>query len=123
MGIQYDWRVDGETLFVTASGRDDGLADVMAYAQAVIGLGVEHGVKRVLCDERNLQYALGTMGIFQAAEHVAATAPKIARVALICAPESFEDGRFWETVAVNRGLQVRVTPDYDKALSWLMEGA
>jgi hypothetical protein len=121
MGIHYDWHVDGDTLFVTASGQDDGPEEVMAYAQAVIQLGIKHGVRRVLCDERNLQYRLGTLGIFDAAEYVAKIAPRIARAALVCAPGSAKDGRFWETVVVNRGLQVRVETDYDKALSWLKE--
>jgi hypothetical protein len=47
-------------------------------------------------------------------------APKVARIAIVCKPKHIEAGDFWETVAVNRGLQVHLFTDIDDAHSWLI---
>jgi len=39
---------------------------------------------------------------------------------MVCRPECFTDGRFWETAALNRGLLVRFDTDSDRAKSWLI---
>ena len=109
-------------LVITASGRDESLQQVVDYGRAVIQLAVEKEVRRVLCDERNLEYALGMFDTFQAAKTIAECAPRVGRVAIVCGPKFLETGKFWETVAVNRHFHVRVDTDLDRARAWLMEG-
>jgi hypothetical protein len=122
MAIEYQFAEDGfETLCVAAWGRDDSMQEVVGYGRAVIGEAIARGCRRVLCDERGLEYAIGTIDIFEAAQTIADHAPKVARVAIVCAPACAEDADFWETVAVNRSLCVRVFLDPAEARSWLME--
>ncbi len=121
MTITFQAESNDGLLVVTASGQDDNPQQVIAYGSAVIDLAIQHQASRILCDERNLEYRLGTIDTFQAAEAIAARAPKVGRAAIVCRPSNFEDGKFWETVAVNRGLAVRFFIDIDKARVWVLK--
>jgi len=121
MGITHASEMKDGTLIVTAAGRDENAKEVIDYGRAVIQLARESDAKSVLCDERNLEYAIGTFDTHQAAAQIAALAPNV-RVAIVCRPECLADGKFWEDVAVNRGVEVRVDTDLARAKSWLREG-
>lgn len=122
MAITFDAAVDDGVLVITASGCDENAQQVIEYGESVIELVVKAGVKLVLCDERKLEYALNTLDTYEAAKTIAAHAPKVGRVAIVCNPKFLEDAKFWETVAVNRALQVRVVTDIARARYWLMTG-
>lgn len=119
MAIDFVANVDGNTLLVKASGFDESLDQVLQYGLAIIGECQRSGVSRVLCDERDLEYRLNTLDIYESAAFIADHAPGVARVAIACNPRDIDDGRFWETVAANRGLTVRVFKDIESARSWL----
>lgn len=120
MSIAYETTVENGMLRVHASGTDDSPDEVMRYGMAIIEQAVAHGVRKVFCDERELGYALDTLETFEAARFIAERAPRIARVAIVCAPRHLKDAMFWETVAVNRGLKVRVDSDYEASLAWVL---
>ncbi len=115
--------VEGNVLYVKASGRDESEEEVKQYGMAVLEMALARGVERVLCEETELEYALGTFSIYEAAKFIAEVVPKVCRVAIVCSPRDLQSGAFWETVAVNRGLNVRVTTDLDLARVWIAEGA
>lgn len=122
MSITFNAEIRAGVLYVTASGRDRNVLEVIEYGQAIIGLAAESGVRYVLCDERKLKYEIKTFDIFEAAKEIVRYAPRASRVAIVCAPEHFKEGKFWETVAVNRGLQVRMDVEIERAKAWLLEG-
>lgn len=119
MTITFTSEIEGDLLVVTTQGIDDDLHQVIDYGQAVIDLAVRSGTRRVLCDERNLVYTLGTTDTFELARTIVDLAPAVGRVAIVCRPPDFEDGKFWETVATNRGLRVRAFLDVAQARAWL----
>ncbi len=121
MPINFTTTIQGNTLLVTASGFDESLAQVQEYGMAIIAACLQSGVTRILCDEVDLEYRLDTLDTFQAAEFIAANAPHVARIAIVCNPKFIEDARFWEDVAVNRGLTVRMFRDMVAATKWLGE--
>lgn len=123
MAITYHTEYLDGILLVNASGRDDDLQQVIDYGSSVIDLAMECGAKLILCDETNLEYTLGTFDTFQLAQTIAARSQKIVRVAIVCSPKGLEDGKFWETVALNRFLMVRVDTDKQRARAWLLSGA
>ena len=47
-------------------------------------------------------------------------APDVARAAVVPNAKYVADAGFWETVAVNRGLSVRIFKDTDAARAWLL---
>ncbi len=121
MSIQYTTRVDGGTLFVTASGFDECLDDVQNYGMGVLSASQQSGVYRVLCDETALEYRLGTFDTYQAGEFLSKQVPALAKVAIVCNPMHLSDARFFEDVVVNRGLTFRFFIDRETALNWLFE--
>ena len=122
MSIEFTVAVDGDLLEVRARGVDDSLGEVEAYGMAVIAAAVENDTHRILCVESDLEYRLGTIDTFLAASFIAEQAPRVARVAVVCAPESLGDARFWEDVTRNRGLQAAVFGDEAEARRWLDAG-
>jgi hypothetical protein len=120
MGITYNSKVEKEVLYITASGKDENVKEVIEYGRSIIKLANESKVKRVICDERNLEYAIETLDIFESAQTMASEAPKVGRLAIVCNPKFLDEGKFWETVAFNRGLQVRMDTDFDRAKNWLI---
>lgn len=121
MAIEYAIDSQGETLLVETWGRDESIEEVMEYGQAVIQAGIEKGCTKVLCDERNLEYALETIDTYEYAKFVAEMAPKVGKVAIVFNPQCSEEAKFWETVAVNRGVQVAMFRDMEQARRWLNE--
>jgi hypothetical protein len=119
MAIDYSFHVDDDLLRVKASGRDESLEEVMAYGMAIIEAAKESGCTRVLCDELELDYALGTFDTFEAAKFIADQVPGVAKVAIVCKPEYADDADFWETVATNRGMLVRMFHDLEEAEAWI----
>ncbi len=119
MTIAYNCQPIDGVLVVEASGSDDSLEEVQSYGLAVIDAAVRHGCTRVLCLENRLEYRIGTADIFEAASYIAEKAPHIARVAIVCRPADVRDARFWENVAVNRGLTVRMFLEPAEAERWV----
>lgn len=119
MSIAYTIKSEGELLTVEASGVDDSAEEVMAYGAAVVDAAVEAKSRHILCDERNLMYRLRLTQTFEAANFIAAYAPRVARTAIVCKSECMSDAKFWETVVGNRGLLVRVFDNLATARGWL----
>ncbi len=119
MDIQYEFLITDNLLRVKASGRAESLEEVHRFGMAIVDAVRAHGSARVLCDETELEYALNTFDIFASAEFIAEHASKVTRVAIVCQPRQIEDGKFWETVARNRGLGVRFFKNIAGAEAWL----
>ena len=119
MAITYNLKQEGKVLFVSASGMDDTVEEVKQYAHTVASTAEELKCTGILCDERNLKYRLGTLDTFDLARFVAKIAPSMAKIAIVCSPEDQGDAAFFETVAVNRGLEVKSFVDYERARAWL----
>ena len=119
MVIDHDAKVEGNTLVVTAGGREASLDEARRYVAAVLDAAGQAGCTHILCDERKLEHSLGTFDIYRKAEFTAHSAPRTTRAATVCSPGESADAAFWETVAVNRGLQVRVFTDPAEARAWL----
>ncbi len=119
MAISYKIETDNGILRVVASGKDDNLKQVKDYGFAVLSAALSTGCTNVLCDERELIYSLGTFDSFESAKYISELTPDIAKVAIVCNPEYIKDADFWETVAINRGLHVRVFKTMTDAENWL----
>jgi hypothetical protein len=119
MAISFEHEIQDDLLVVNASGFDESLRDPMDYGMAVLTIALEHGCRGILCDERHLEYRLGTLDLFDLAGAAAQHVPRTLLVALVPDASGIEDAKFYETVAVNRGVQVRAFIDIDEARRWL----
>jgi hypothetical protein len=123
MALSYTMSMNRDLLSVKAAGSDDSLEEVREYGESVVEACRANGCVRVLCDETDLEYTLGTLDTFELAAFIAEYASNVASVAIVCAQDQFADASFWETVAVNRGLSVRAFKDEEVARDWLKEVA
>lgn len=121
MAIHYGFEVKGDLLVVTTSGFDETLADAEQYTVDIIDACNTNACQRVLCDEREFEYRLDTVDTYQLAEFAAEAAPRVRRVAIVTGAANLEDGKFYETVARNRGLYVRIFGSMEAARAWLDE--
>lgn len=120
MSISYEMNLETEFLRVTAKGCDENLQEVMAYGAAILNKCYETKCTKVLCDERELQYRLNTGENFDLAAHLADAVPMVGKVAIVHAPQFAKAMKFFETVGVNRGLQIKAFVDISKAENWLI---
>jgi len=119
MAIQFQIECSNSVLRVKASGKDENLEQVENYGMAIVAAANSYGCIKILCDETELEYSLDTFDSFEAAKFIAEHAPKISKTAIVCKPSSFVDAAFWETVAVNRGMHVKMCKTLDEAEEWL----
>ena len=80
---------------------------------------LENDCTRIICDESDLIYSLDTYDTYQLAEMLSKSVPLLLKVALICNIDQVDDAEFWETVAVNRMVTVRVFKDKKSAEQWI----
>ena len=119
MAITYQMERQDSVLRVIAKGKDDNMNEVSAYSTAVIEAAIQYNSKKILCDERELEYSISVIDTFNLAQAASKYAINLSRIAIICDQRYLADGKFYETVATNRGLIVLVTSDYKEALKWL----
>jgi hypothetical protein len=117
--IDFECRIEGDVLRIKARGKDDSLQDVIDYGMGVLQEAISGDFSRVICDERELEYNLKIYETFESAKKMADSSPKNGKVAIVASRKNIEDARFWETVATNRGLNVRVFDDMREAERWI----
>lgn len=120
MAIEYTIENTENYLKVVARGIDDNLSEVLGYSQAVVEAAIKHNSKKILCDEQNLIYNVSVIDTYELAEFASKYAHKLVKIAIVCNIDCIGDGKFYETVASNRGLKVRVTCNFEEAVKWLM---
>jgi hypothetical protein len=107
-------------LHVKASGRDENLDEVMNYGFSIKNAAIKNQLHRIFCDERDLIYSLGIMDTYEAAANLAESTSEYAKIAILINPSNLEEGEFWEDVAINRGLQVKMFLKEEEAFEWLL---
>ena len=80
-----------------------------------------NGWHRVLVDVTTARAYPATVDYFDFASGLTQDAPGNIRLALVVKEERKEIGRFFENVAVNRGLDVRCFTDREDGLNWLLD--
>lgn len=119
MSIQYVLKSEDDLLTVKTAGFDESLEEVEQYGLAILEACKQGNYSRVLCDETELEYRLSTLDTYQSAVFLASQAPRLIKAAIVYNEKFVQDARFWETVATNRGLTVRVFKDAESARDWL----
>ena len=121
MTIEYIINISDDVLYVKTRGIDRDLREVQKYGAELIGICKEHRIRKVLTDERELEYTIGIIDTYQLAQYYSNEIPKLVRVAVVTSSESLDDAQFWETASVNKGLNVRVFTVYEEAKQWIEE--
>ncbi|MBD3167320.1 hypothetical protein GF324_12025 [bacterium] len=119
MAITFTYEVKGKILHVKTEGYDENLKDVLSYSARVVRTAIKHRTPHVFCDERDLEYRISDMESYLSAEKAAQSIPAAHRVAILCRPNQYEEAVFWELVASNRFMNVKIFTDEEGAWSWV----
>lgn len=107
--------------------RDHGIVDIRSYGSVSEGdlaasiakvkeIAADEGINRVLVDTKDQESLPSTGAIFDLISRF----PREVAVALVSADQpTAEEIHFIETVAVNRGISIRVFRERDEAEEWL----
>ena len=123
MSFELDITNEQDYLIVQAKG-DRSRKDVTALTQKVLDLCAEHQKERVLVDVSGLA---GRLKIFESFQIVVDEFPALRklgilkRIAIMDRDENLQRINFFETVARNRGFNVRAFATRDEATAWLAE--
>jgi hypothetical protein len=120
MALQYTLTRDGDILFVKVTGEDEGPGEVETYIVAIMKAAVDEGLQRILCDETGIVTRLDTLETFDIGTFLSRNTPPFFRIAILYDPATWFDFRFFESVAVNRGTQLRIFTDFETARNWLL---
>ncbi len=119
MSIKYSIEAEEDLLNVTAIGTCENLIQLKDYLFGIHDTVELNDSTRVFVDESRLIYALSTIETFNSAKFVSKMAPRQLKIAVLCRREGWKETKFWEDVAFNRGVMVRVFIAYDEAQRWI----
>jgi hypothetical protein len=125
MGLKLTAEVLGPLLYVTVEGASEVGAAKEAYA-AMLEQSVEADVPAILFDCRGVRTAPAELDRYFIATNIAEMNAALVRrggtpprIAVVATPPVFDPGLFLETVAVNRGVELRAFTSIEPAMEWL----
>lgn len=119
MPIKYTMKQDNDILKVASEGVCDNFTELKEYLKALHDATMSAGLTKILVDETELEYSLSTTQSYESGSYVAETVPCTVKIAVVCRQEGWEEAKFWETVAVNRGAGVKIFLDLEDAEKWI----
>ena len=120
MEINFVIKDEDQFLKIISTGSCNNLVQLKEYVLALQEATVSSGQTRFLVDETHLKYTLSTLDTYNSGCFLAQLTTKPQRIAILCKTSSWNDAKFWETVAVNRGVNVRVFDDRVSAGNWIL---
>ena len=119
MAISFRVIAEDGFLGIVSAGLCEDLCQLKAYVLAVHKAAMSSGQTRLLVDETDVAYRLGTVDDYHSGCFVSRLSPRPHKIAVLCRPEGWSNAKFWETVAVNRGVSVRVFREQSIAEAWI----
>jgi hypothetical protein len=124
LSIQFD---SVRKLLLVSYGGEFSLSDAQSTFQEVLEAIVEHGVKKILVDGRQIDGDPEPLERFYYGKYVADAVSQtvnrmkidVPRFAYVLEEPVLDPMRFGETVAVNRGMRVKAFDDIKRAEWWL----
>ena len=111
MKINFVIKDEDKYLRIISTGSCENLVQLKEYVLALQEAAVSSGQTRLLVDETHLEYTLSTLDTYNSGCFLAQLSPKPKKIAILCKTSGWNDAKFWETVTVNRGINVRVFDD------------
>ncbi len=119
MSIDVETRIRDGYLLVTVTGRHD-LDTEKGLFGRIVGECVANQLSGILFDVRQLEGDIPLVDRYAFGEYLGSQQPHTLRMAFLANDAQFWSDKFMETVAVNRGAQVRTTTDPAEAQAWVL---
>lgn len=124
MPISYTKEMQGDYILVHAQGTTQDTDDLIRYIDRFVADCVDCGTNRILLDHRDLMFDRKFAGTYDVAvrctKRMSLDHPY--RVALIARPERMEFARVYETIGLNRGVEIKAFERPKLAKVWLKSG-
>ena len=121
MSYKIDTIVEKDYLKLIVSGEQTH-EDNRALVVKIIESCVEHKLGQVVVDIRGLRGQPGVISDYELATFsVEQGLSVIKKAALVYRQENYEFTSFFETVAINRGLNVKIFVEEDEAVAWITQ--
>jgi len=121
MSITYNTEHKKNYFLVESHGKSDDLNEAGKFANEVSVLCKEQGYNNMLLDETDREYVLAeVLDLYKLANLLKTIDVSNLRVAIICQSIYLDHIRFLETMANNRGMNIKFFLDKDSAEHWLL---
>ena len=101
--------------------RNTGINAAKSAVDAMVNACIKANCTKALFDCRPMTGDLSTMDRFDIAEYGSSAIERAIKIAMLGRDDQLLPDKFFENVAVNRGLALRLFYDIDEAISWLKE--
>ena len=121
MPINYTIEESGNYVLVQAEGVSENLQEILEYIDAFIVQCEKCGIGNILLDHRKLRYgdniALTYDLAIRCIDRLSTERPF--KIALVVSPERMDFGRVYESIGINRGLDLKAFDRFKMAAVWL----
>ncbi len=123
MTINYIIEKGKDYIYLVGEGIEDSLEENKKIHQMIVNLCKNHHYDRVLIDDRKVTYTASIISLYQLAEYYAKVdiPRQIKRAAILANPKYKESNDFFENTSRNRGINLRLFYDLERAEQWLTE--
>ncbi len=119
MAISFTTTCNDGILYITAKGFDETLEDSKLFSLGVLQAAHDSKATKILSNELELEYRLGTIDLYVLTEVISKNAPFIKKAALVCDERYKQDMFYFERLSQNRGLCGKIFFNMDEAESWI----
>lgn len=118
MGDQVEIVKKKDYIYVTVSGifspklSEDSIDEMVAA-------GKKENCKKVLLDIRPMTGEIGVLDRFESGRYGALTIPRTFKIAVLGRADQISPDKFFQTVARNRGVNLKVFSEFEETLEWL----
>ncbi len=113
-------------LLIISTGNVASTEELFGHSQLVYAEIIKHQQKRILLDNLGAKFPTQFYSYVELVDHYSIAFPpeiRTFKIAAVIVEEYMEFGKFWETIAVNRGFRYHAFTSFEDAQEWLLEGA
>lgn len=111
--------IENDIFTATVTGHLHSLPIALTEMKNIFESASRNGFSKILIDQSEMEFSLRFLDVFEIGRFVAQDLPKQVKVGFYYNSKHRIDMLFAETVAVNRGLNVKVFTDLTKVIAWL----
>jgi hypothetical protein len=122
MNVAFDITTEKDHTFIRTEGHISSLEEHIELIVKLYSEVVRLGLKRILVDDSKVRYVNRIWDTFQFGEYLTRLLTgdlHYFTMAVSVNPDSVDIARFFETVCINRGINVRIFDNLDSAKNWL----
>ena len=123
MSIHYDFEPRDGVMYAVGHGLENSIEEDKQLSLELIRACKKHGCVLLLVDDTDVTYTSSTLALYELAKFYNDShfQRDLRKIALLPHPRFKEDNEFYETAVRNRGLNLRVFYDIERAAAWLAE--